>query len=223
MIKVNFRGIGNNGPKQEAIARLACAALEKALNHPSFAERVGRARYRETRFEDQDGRSFSVPPGEVYSYIASGAERDTAHDSTIDLEVWLEQRGDVGGTIPGTLPFYTAFWFINGCIENDDHISLASHFIHEWLHVSGFYHYPDNDAREDVPYRVQEIISDILKESELGMPASGSDKSAAIGDRTDAVLAPMEGKLLAAGCGAHRRSDDAVVGPAAPSADDPIM
>jgi hypothetical protein len=203
MIKVNFRGISNNGPKQEAIARRACAALEKALNHPSFAEQVGSARYEETRFEDEDGRSFSVPPEEVYRYIASGAELGTASDSTIDIEVSLEDRNDVGGTWPGILPFYTSYWFINECIEADnDYISLASHFIHEWLHVSGFYHYPDNDARNDVPYTVQEIISDILKELALGSPVSEVNKSVSVAD-----LAPMENKLLKANCGAHRKSD----------------
>ena len=216
MIKVNLRGISNNGPKQEAIARLACTALEQALNHPNFAERVGRARYRETRFEDEDGRSFSVPPREVYSYIASGSERETASDSTIDIEVSLEKRSDVGGTYPGRLPFYTAFWFINGCIKSGDHISLASHFIHEWLHVSGFYHHPDNSAREDVPYVVQKIVSDSLKELALGSPSSGIDKSAS-------NLAPMETQLLAADCGARRRSDDAFVEPTKRPIDDLLM
>ena len=150
-------------------------------------------------FEDQNGRSFSVPPREVYNYIASGAEMGTISDSTIDIEVSLEERNDVGGTYPGRLPFYTAFWFIDECIEYDDHISLASHFIHEWLHVQGFYHHPDNSAREDVPYTVQKIVSDILKE--LVSASSGINKSVSAADKTDVALAPMEEKLFAAGCG----------------------
>jgi hypothetical protein len=222
MIKVNFRGISNNGPKQEAIARLACSALEEALNNPSFGERVGRARYRETRFEDQNGRSFSVPPGEVYNYIASGAEMGTANDSTIDIEVDLMDMSSVGATWPGRLPFNTAYWFINGCIEDNDHISLASHFIHEWLHVSGFYHHPNNGAREDVPYIVQQIVSDILKDLALGSPASSINKSTPAIDKTDVVLAPMEYKLLETDCGAHNRSD-AFVAPSTRPSNDLIM
>lgn len=224
MIKVNFRGISNTKkPEQEVIARRACAALEQALNHPSFAGRVASAPYLETRFWDEDWNSFSVPPQEVYNYIASGAEMGTAGDSTIDIEVCLMKRNDVGGTVPGELPFYTSYRFIDGCIEWDDYISLAEHFIHEWLHVAGFHHHPDNDAREDVPYTVHEIVGDILKDMAKAARAGRAGGRASVAKRnddTDADLAPMEKYLLAGDCGARGPSEDASAGSGAGPVDD---
>ena len=163
-IKVTLQKISNNGPKQEAFAIRACEALEEALNHPDFNERVVNATYKETRFRDGSGRWFSVPAHEIPDYITSGIERGTTRDSEIDIKVYLKwfRSGILGSTTLGKLPFYTAFWFINGCIESDDYISLARHFIHEWLHVSGFYHYPNNKARKDVPYVVGDIVRDLL-------------------------------------------------------------
>ena len=214
MIRVDFHGISNNGPKQEAIARRACSALQDAVNHPDFKRRVSSATYRETRFVDHDGNYIKVPREKIYGYIASGAEQGTANDATIAIQVSLKSMSSVGSTAIGVLPFSTAFWFINQCIEEDDHISLASHFIHEWLHVAGFYHHPNNGAREDVPYTVQEIVSDILKE----MAAPPGHNEAA---ETSRSLAPVEENLLAAGCGAHETDVPADV--PEPSGDDPIQ
>lgn len=192
MITVNFRGIHNHGPKQEAIARRACEALQQAVNHPDFAGRVAGASYRETRLRRADRSWTSVPPAEVYGYIASGAEMGTSGDATIDIEVHLRTMSSVGSTALGRLPFSTAFWFINECIEENDPISLASHFMHEWLHVAGFYHHPDNGARGDVPYVVQAIVADLLKQTAAPDPRA-----------EHVTRAPVEARLLAAECRAH--------------------
>lgn len=163
-IKVTLKKISNHGPKQKAIAEQACLFLEKALNHPNFRQMVESEHYRETRFRDHEGRAFSVAVNEVYNYIASGSERGTSEDAEIDIEVALKDLGSgtLGATTPGKLPFHTAYWFIKQCISRNDPVSLARHFIHEWLHVSGFYHYPNNKARKDVPYNVGDVVKAIL-------------------------------------------------------------
>jgi len=105
-----------------------------------------------------------VPPDEVIRLIAAGAERGTQPDGKIGLRVKLDTlpAGVVGSTELGMLPFRTAIWFVDGCHEQGDVISLARHFIHEWLHVAGFYHYPDNQARGDVPYVIGDIVRGLL-------------------------------------------------------------
>lgn len=163
-IKVTLHEISNAGPKQTDIANRACSALETALNHRDFERRVASATYRETRFRDSQGNSRSVPPEEIYGFVASGMERGTPEDQEIDLKVKLARMRSVGSTVPGRLPFRTSYWFINECIAENDPASLAAHFLHEWLHVSGFYHYPGNSAREDVPYVLGGIVTDLLQE-----------------------------------------------------------
>ena len=231
MIKVSLNGITNAGPTQTAIAHQAAGLLEGALNHPSFERIVLTASYRKTRFRDGSGRSFSVSPGGVYELIASGTERNTEADTEIDLEVRLRKlrRGIVGSTRLGRLPFATAYWFINGCIRRNDPVSLASHFMHEWLHVCGFHHHPNNGAREDVPYVVAGIVREILKaqpyalvaEAAEGLAVEGGMAALAWGLPADSAstyasplqLAPMEMALVQSGCGADADERDVEVGP----------
>lgn len=164
MIKVTLHELIDAGPRQNALITQSCALLQTALNDPDFPTMVTGASYRETRFRDANGQSRSIPPAELAAFIAAGAERGTPGDQEIDLKIRLARlkRGVVGSTIPGQLPFRTAYWFINGCLAAEDAISPARHFIHEWLHVAGFYHYPGNSAREDVPYVVGDIIRQLL-------------------------------------------------------------
>ena len=184
-ISVKLHEITNAGPKQKDIARRACAALETALNHPDFKSRVESATYKETRWWDARGNSRSIPKEEIYGYVASGLERDTPADQEVDIKVKLARMNSVGSTVPGKLPFRTAYWFINECIEEDDVASLAGHFLHEWLHVAGFHHYPDNSARDDVPYVLGELAIELLGDRE------GFTASAAVAE--DVAAAPYHG------------------------------
>ena len=163
-IRVTLHELAGADEAQLVLARRAAAALQEAVNDPAFEGRVAAAPYKATMFSDGD-KSWSVPPAYVYSIIESGAERGTAEDREIDLEVRLDDlpKGVVGETTPGKLPFRTARWFIQGCVEDDDVVSPACHFVHEWLHVAGFYHCPDNRARGDVSYLVGDIVRDLLR------------------------------------------------------------
>lgn len=172
-IKVTLHSLGNAGPKQIAIANAACALLEQAVNDPSFTAKVLDAFYRETRFAEASGASRSVPVADLPAFIADAAERGTAPDGEIDLKVNLDtfRRGILGSTIPGVLPFRTAYWFINDCIKYDEPAELAGHFMHEWLHVCGFYHWPNNSARDDVAYNLGNIVRALARGVEKAMLA----------------------------------------------------
>ena len=163
-IRVTLHDFAGADARQSALAARAAAALEEAVNDPGFEPRVRAAPYKACMFSD-GSRSWSVPPADVYGYIRSGAERGTAADREIDLAIVLADlpKGVVGETTPGKLPFRTARWFIDGCVEDGDVVSPACHFIHEWLHVAGFYHSPDNKARGDVSYLVGDIVRDLLR------------------------------------------------------------
>ncbi len=154
--------------RETGLARRAAGALERAVNHPDFAGRVAAAPYRETRYSDGTGYR-SLPPAEIQTIIAEGRERGTEADNEIDLAIRIVPLPEdvIGSTTPGVLPFCTARWFIDGCRKHEDLVSLARHFIHEWLHVAGFVHFPDNDARGDVPYLIGDIVRDLLLQAGL--------------------------------------------------------
>jgi hypothetical protein len=172
MIRVILHELAGADARQRGLAMRAAAALEEAVNDPDFERRVGSAPFKATMFSDGE-RSWPVPPARIYDCIKSGRERGTAADSGIDLAIVLADlpEGVVGETTPGKLPFRTARWFVDGCVEDEDVVSPACHFIHEWLHVAGFYHCPDNSARGDVSYLVGDIVRDLLQARDHRMSA----------------------------------------------------
>lgn len=155
---VTLRRLENADAAARSLFEKARELLEQALNHPEFAARVGGADYRESRYRRADGTRTEVAPSDIHPLIVASGE------GRIMLEVVLVEKpsGVLGSTELGRQPIHTATWFASGCAESGDSISLARHLIHEWLHVAGFYHYPGNRARKDVPYNVGEIVQDLL-------------------------------------------------------------
>jgi hypothetical protein len=43
--------------------------------------------------------------------------------------------------------------------------------MHEWLHVCGFYNWPDNRARTDVAYNVGQIVRDLSRDGNKAISA----------------------------------------------------
>src|SRR5687767_10660029 len=104
MIRVVLHELAGADARQSALASRAAAALEEAVNDPTFKPRVGAAPYKATMFSDGE-KSWPVPPARIYDCIASGRERGTAADREIDLRIVLEDlpEGVVGETTPGKL------------------------------------------------------------------------------------------------------------------------
>lgn len=188
MIKVNLFKLENAGPKQAEFVTRAASLLEHALNHPDFATRVLNAFYRESRWRSTDGRIVKVPPPDVLARIRSGRERATPADGEVDLHVRLiaiDKGRTIGRTRLGHLPISTGYWYVDKLRTRDDAASLAGHLIHEWCHVSGFFHHPDNSARKDVPYNVGEIVRSILHNrfgQALGEPAPPNEDCGCVDD-----------------------------------------
>lgn len=162
---VKLNKIESAGPKQAAITQRACELLQLALNHPSFPDRVKGASYTATWRQEPGGATAQTGAGRILRLILDGVESGTAQDFEVDLHVKLVKlrRGIVGSTALGAFPIRTSYWFINSCIADDDAVGLAAHFMHEWMHVAGFYHHRSNRARGDVAYRLGEIVARILR------------------------------------------------------------
>jgi hypothetical protein len=162
---VKLNKLESAGPKQTAIAERACALLQQALDHPTFPTKVKNAKYTATWRRAPGGASAQVDPARILEYIVTGVESGTAPDFEVDLHIKLARlrRGIVGSTPLGAFPIRTSYWFINSCIAEDDPVGLAAHFMHEWMHVAGFYHHGSNRARGDVAYQLGAIVARILR------------------------------------------------------------
>ena len=78
-------------------------------------------------------------------------------------------------------------------------MSLAAHFIHEWLHVIGFYHFPGNEARNDVAYNVGNAVEKLLREEQDSIVRADLKERYWLG-RDNSELKTSE-KCLESGCG----------------------
>lgn len=155
------------GPKQTAFIKRAVVRLQDALNHRDFEEKLLDAYYEESRWRSTEGRVEHVSADGVLTRVLAGRERATSVDHEIDLVIQLrkfKKKKTLGATVAGKLPISTAYWFINKSIDRDDIAGPAGHFIHEWMHVSGFFHYPDNSARNDPPYNIGNIVRSIIED-----------------------------------------------------------
>ena len=159
-ITVTLDSLKEAGPKQTKLVEDACSVLAETLNTQEFAEYAIAAQYRETRRREPNGNRRSLSPAEVLGVVQAGSRPDSGN-SQISIENVLvkKRRGIVGSTNLGRPPIWTAYWFINKCIEDGAVAAYAGHLLHEWLHVAGFYHYPGNSARNDVSYLLGRYVA----------------------------------------------------------------
>ena len=170
-ITVALQTLDGANPRQDAFVRLAVERLAEAVAQPAFLARIESAGYTETRWAPEQGRWRALTPQEISARVREGCERGTEPDGTIDL--WLDLidlpppssgKQVLGSTALGTTPSRTARWFVDLCAERGDAVNLAGHLLHEWAHVSGFYHWPDNRARGDVAYVLGRLVREALAE-----------------------------------------------------------
>ncbi len=164
LIKVSLNKLDNvriATPEYHFIHR-AVAALNRAINDPLFEEMLREANFHESRHLNERDTATAT----IVDIIKKGLELNTAPDHEIDLIITIDsriRRPVIGKTFLRSEGIRTGRWFIEKCMRKNDVISLAAHFMHEWLHVAGFVHKRNNGPREDVPYIVGDIIRVILR------------------------------------------------------------
>lgn len=154
---------------QRRLIERAIARLAEAVGDAGFLRAVAKADYVETRWAQRDGQWRSFTGDEIAARIAEGTERGTAGDQVLDFSFALVDlpgpesgKQVLGSTALGRQPIHPATWFVDRCAHAGDAVNLASHFMHEWMHLSGFYHWPDNKARGDAPYVVGRLVRETL-------------------------------------------------------------
>jgi hypothetical protein len=193
--RIVVRNVQQDSPEDQIFVK-ARRILEQVVNDPRFKAGILQGGFRGSKYRYQDGTVEDKSPQQVWNIIRCGIERPVRSgltpDRQIDLEVLLvpKTRPTVGSTFLGQLPIRTGYWFVNAAIANDDGVSLARHMMHEWMHVAGFFHYPSNSARGDVPYRVGELVKEIA--GMLRLEAAVSVQSQTMGLEADRWRAQVE-------------------------------
>ena len=177
-----LREVQGADAEQRRFIESAVARLGEALADPRFLPAVARAAYVETRWTPLHGRWRALTGAEIAARIAAGIERGSdPGDGVLELAFDLADLPGpdsgttvLGSTSLGCQPIHTARWFVDRCLASGDAVDLASHFMHEWMHLSGFYHWPDNKARGDAAYVVGRLVRETLE------PTYGADIDPAI-------------------------------------------
>lgn len=173
-IAVTLHQVTGADPRQRAHIDRAVECLTRAVNDPAFAQGVIAARYRETRWQASGGGWHALTPDQILKRVQAGRERGTPIDATIDLHLDLidTEPGVLGSTTLGKLPIRPGRRFIDACVASGDVAQLAGHLLHEWCHVSGFFHHPDNAARGDTAYVLGDLVRAIAERQSdvLGAP-----------------------------------------------------
>lgn len=181
VIEVQLGWIKNAGPKQESMAKRTIDSIRYALNHPDFKSLLLSRKFRELKFQPPGGELLSLTPEEAYEKLQDGAELGGTKDGVITIKVRLANTRSVGYWNPGDDYFTTSYRTINRSISSGSNSGLAANFIHEWCHVAGFRHYPNNSARDDMAYHTGSIVSRLI----TARSASGLNKSFEIGSNID--------------------------------------
>lgn len=169
-LRVHLLGVTGADAGQTAFIERAVARLGEAVADPGFLPAIARASYVEARWTPLHGSWLALTPAEVAERVAGGAERDTEADGVLGLRFELADlpgpesgKTVLGSTALGCQPIHPAKWFVERCRAAGDAVNLASHFMHEWMHLCGFFHWPDNKARGDAAYVVGRIVRETLE------------------------------------------------------------
>jgi len=169
-ITVSLRDVRGADAAQREFIERGIARLGEALADPGFLAAVRSADYVETRWTPLHGQWRALTGEEIAARIAAGTERGREPDGVLEFAFELVDlpspesgKQVLGSTALGCLPIHPARWFVDRCREAGDAVNLASHFMHEWMHLSGFYHWPDNKARGDAAYVVGRLVRETLE------------------------------------------------------------
>ncbi len=151
--------------QDSSFARSAASLLEKIVNSDYFKEAVINNKY---------SRSQGLNSTEIYNRImlAHEVEGPGGQDHVIDLRLrtinlkdgkgWMDncEPGSNAGTIgidgAGTGVAAVCPQWLRSTAISKDTLSLAAHFIHEYMHTLDFDHI--HRASKSVPYKIQNIV-----------------------------------------------------------------
>lgn len=170
MLQVRLHSLTNATPQGQELAQRAVALLQQIVNDPQFLAQVRAAGYSYTGRMIDSGDDVGTTDNEtIVQIVAGGKEIKRSPDGVIDLTVVLRKfsifyPNTMGSVTPPDHTISTNRKFFNRWLQsgnNGDALSLAAHWMHEWMHVAGFYHDTSSGDPNDVPYAIGEIVVNV--------------------------------------------------------------
>lgn len=165
MPKITLHSLGNANQTQKDFATKAIRRLKAVLNDEDFISRVLEADYSGRKFKGDDGADTEATNEQIVEIITTGKERKTDPDNEVDLQIKLSplEDGVVGSVTPPSRIITTSTTYFNEWMEAKQPLSLAAHWMHEWLHVAGFRNAnsegkPDTN---DVNYSIGRLVVEV--------------------------------------------------------------
>lgn len=163
-------------------AKKSASFLSEIINHKKFQSAIASAKFSYCVLVDEYGSPQQVGNEKVLEIINAGQEWKSTPDSNLNLSVNIKKlrRKVVGAVYPPSPVITTNSRFYDYWMNSGDALSLAAHWLHEWLHVAGFYHkggaVDENDLNYVVGKIAVEVGRSILKattDKKAGAPGQG--------------------------------------------------
>ena len=169
MTKVKLNSIINADEKQIKFAADAIKILEDVINDKNFISKIRETKFSRSRYVDNNGNINDIDNETIVDIIMEGKEQNTQIDNQIQLEIELKKLGrkTLGRVIPPYPLITTNILYFDFWIEKKDPLSLAAHWMHEWLHVAGFRHLTKKPDVNDVNYTIGKLVVAIGKTHSL--------------------------------------------------------
>jgi hypothetical protein len=133
--------------EQLVFARLATSHLQDMVNNPTFLDRLKTVTYTRNIYFPNNKYQIEATNADLLRVITGGAEWQVnpgslPPDHEIDINARLETfpTGILGGANHPDPTIRTSATFFESWRQQNDWLSLAGHWFHEWLHVAGFQH-----------------------------------------------------------------------------------
>ena len=186
-VSVQLHEITGANDAEEAFIRESVRLLREAVSMPGFGASVRKADYGDTQWKGAHGSVRRLSGEEIWQRVQIGQEAGVTGDHTLNLSIAIEELPGpdsdrdgppvIGATELGTLPIRTARWFLSQCVIAGDHVNMAAHLMHQWMHVSGFVHGADGHDSRDAPAVLGRLVRRALEWN--------------YGDRIDAEITAM--------------------------------
>ncbi len=138
--------------------------IEFVANNPTFHEKILNADFRDKRFVKENGEVLTIDNNQkILDIILAGKEQFVTEDADAEWDLRITLYRSVTFEV-GHRSKERIFTKKRKFKKFSDRY-IASHWIHEYMHVLGFTHDHDRTSRrpDSVPYLVGEIAEEILK------------------------------------------------------------
>ncbi|MBI2723336.1 MAG: hypothetical protein HYX39_14275 [Bacteroidetes bacterium] len=166
MTDVILNSLTNATQEQTKFAGEAILRLKAIVNDPQFLKAVLTKRYTDNLFKTDSDQIISATNEQIVNSIVQGKEYKTKANNIIDLKIAFDEfKNDnvIGGSTPPDPLITTNLYYIRLWMKTDDSLSLAAHWMHEWLHVAGYLHRRMKPDFNDAVYQIGELFIEFGK------------------------------------------------------------